>query len=455
MAVSAADTPAVPAGSLSPDGERLIEETRARAGSRLRGRDFTVTLALGIPFLAIATAMAVLLPTERSFSPGLALALGLTYALAARVHFEVGIGFALPTQLVFVPMLFLLPARDVPLIVAAALVLAYLPKHLRGEWHLERALVHFVSAWYAVGPALVLALAGEPAADWRHKAPILLGALAAQFAVDLTITLIRSAALRVELEATLRAMGWPWLVDGALAPLGLLVSYVAAQRPYAFVLAVPLLALLAFLARERRAHIDHALELSHAYRGTALLLGDVVEADDQYTGAHSRDVVSLVLGVADVLGLDARERRKAEFVALLHDVGKIRIPGEIIKKPEPLTPEERAIVETHTVEGQRMLERVGGLLGDVGRLVRSCHERWDGRGYPDGLVKDAIPLVARIVCCCDAFSAMTTDRPYRKALSAGEASAELQACAGTQFDPEVVAALLETAARLDRPTLAA
>src|SRR3712207_1826677 len=105
--------------------------------------------------------------------------------------------------------------------------------------------------------------------------------------------------------------------------------------------------------------------------------------------------------------------RSAEFVALLHDIGKIRIPEEIVSKPAALSAEERAVIETHTIEGQLMLEKVGGMLGEVGRLVRSCHERWDGAGYPDGLAGHDIPLVARIVCACDAFSAMTTDRPYR------------------------------------------
>jgi HD-GYP domain-containing protein (c-di-GMP phosphodiesterase class II) len=199
--------------------------------------------------------------------------------------------------------------------------------------------------------------------------------------------------------------------------------------------------LLGFFARERQVRIDHAIELGQAYRGTAFLLGDVVEADDAYTGSHSRDVVSLVLAVCDQLALDARERRDAEFVALLHDVGKIRVPSEIINKPGALTPEERAIINMHTIEGERLLSQVGGILGNVGRIVRSCHEDWDGTGYPDGLVGEDIPLVARIVRCCDAFSAMTTDRPYRKARSVGEALEELRRCSGTDFDPQVVEAL--------------
>jgi HD-GYP domain-containing protein (c-di-GMP phosphodiesterase class II) len=208
---------------------------------------------------------------------------------------------------------------------------------------------------------------------------------------------------------------------------------------------LPLVFLLRHFSLERQRRIDNALELSDAYRGTAFLLGDVVEADDHYTGAHSRHVVELVVSVSEQMGLSPAGRRDAEFVALLHDVGKIRIPPDIINKPGPLTPDERALINTHTIEGERMLEQVGGLLGHVGRLVRSCHEHWDGNGYPDGLAGAAIPLVARIVCTCDAFSAMTTDRSYRRALSHNEAIAELNRCTGTQFDPQIVTALLRVA----------
>ena len=146
--------------------------------------------------------------------------------------------------------------------------------------------------------------------------------------------------------------------------------------------------------------------------------------------------------VADRLGVDEDTRRAAEFGALLHDVGKVAIPNEIINKPGPLDDEEWAIMKTHTVEGQRMLERVGGLLARVGVVVRASHERFDGAGYPDGLAGEDIPLASRIVSACDAYSAMTTDRSYRKALTAGVAVAELRANAGTQFDPKVVDALV-------------
>jgi two-component system, cell cycle response regulator len=132
-----------------------------------------------------------------------------------------------------------------------------------------------------------------------------------------------------------------------------------------------------------------------------------------------------------------------ELVGMLHDVGKGEIPAEIVLKAGPLTREERDLIEQHTVLGEALLERTEPSLRRVARLVRSCHERWDGDGYPDGLAGEEIPLPARIVFCCDSYDAMTTDRPYRRALGHRRAVAELRACSGSQFDPEVVQALLQ------------
>ena len=119
------------------------------------------------------------------------------------------------------------------------------------------------------------------------------------------------------------------------------------------------------------------------------------------------------------------------------------MPKEVVNKPGPLDAEEWEIVRRHTIEGERMLNRVGGVLGEVGRIVRCSHEHHDGGGYPDGLAGDAIPIEARIVSCCDAYSAMTTTRPYRAAMPTEDALAELRRCSGTQFDPDVAAALIE------------
>jgi HD-GYP domain-containing protein (c-di-GMP phosphodiesterase class II) len=447
MTTTAADATAravVPTADL--DAVELIEASRERVSTPLVRRDLVVSTVAAASFLAIAIPLAFFADSSRAASPFLVATLVVAYAFASRVRFEIGIGYAIPTQLVFVPMLFLLPPSLAPLLVAAGFLLGSLPDNVRGEWHLERAIVLVSNGWHALGAALVLVAAGSPSPDWRLHWPLFAAALAAQFTFDLGSSAARAASLGVSIRPHLPAVGLAYLVDLALAPLGLVVAYAAFPgRPYAFLLALPLLGLIGFFARERRARVDHVVELGHAYRGTALLLGDVVEADDAYTGSHSRHVVDLVLAVCDRLELSPKIRRDAEFTALLHDVGKIRIPAEIINKPGKLDAGERAIIEQHTIEGERMLEKVGGLLGEVGHLVRSCHEHWDGRGYPDRLAGEAIPLVARVVCACDAFSAMTTDRPYRNAMSEAEALAELQRCAGTQFDPAVVDAIAAVA----------
>src|SRR4051794_13605037 len=213
-------------------------------------------------------------------------------------------------------------------------------------------------------------------------------------------------------------------------------------------------------ARERRHRMEGLLELNDAYHGTALVLGDVIEADDGYTGEHSKSVVELALTVGEQLGLSADRQRNLEFGALLHDVGKIAIPKSIINKPGKLDPAEWSIIKTHTVEGQRILDRVGGFMRDVGLIVRSHHERWDAAGYPDRLAGEAIPLEARIISCCDSWNAMTTTRSYRAAMPFEAAVAEIRAGAGGQFDPRVAEALLATVgagdeAGGDAPALAA
>jgi HD-GYP domain-containing protein (c-di-GMP phosphodiesterase class II) len=425
-----------------PDG--LILQSRLRKKLRLGGRDRWASIVLGGSFAGTAVALALTLDRGRAPAAWVYVLFVVLYAAASRVEFEIGTGAAVTTQLVLVPMLFVLPLSHVPACVTAGFLLRRPLGFWRSGARVDRFLLMLVSSWHVVGPVLVLALALSPAERvpaWRHW-PIYVLALAAQFAFDLASSALRSwAGLSISPKTIVRYLGWVFLVDACLAPVGLLAAFTADGRPLLVLLVVPLVGLLKLFSRERVQRIDHAHELGQAYRGTAFLLGDVVEADDAYTGEHSRDVVNLTLAVADRLGLSPRQRRDAEFVALLHDVGKIRIPSEIINKAGPLDAAERAVIETHTVEGEQMLTRVGGLLGEIGGIVRSCHERWDGGGYPDGLAGERIPLIARIVCCTDAYSAMTTDRPYRDGRSTEEALAELRRCAGTHFDPRVVDAL--------------
>ena len=162
---------------------------------------------------------------------------------------------------------------------------------------------------------------------------------------------------------------------------------------------------------------------------------------DRYTGEHSESVLEMVERVARGLGLDEDEIDRVKAAALLHDIGKVAIPDDILNKPGPLTDDEWKVMKDHTVVGERILRAIPG-LGGVARIVRHEHERWDGSGYPDGLAGEDIPVGARIILACDAYHAMTSDRPYRTALSHAEAIKELTRGAGTQFDPAVVEVLV-------------
>ncbi len=181
--------------------------------------------------------------------------------------------------------------------------------------------------------------------------------------------------------------------------------------------------------------------LERTFLSTIAALANALEANDEYTSTHARWITDLALRVGAELELEAPELKKLELGALLHDIGKIGVPTRILTKPGPLTQEERDIVETHPVLGERILEPIEQLR-EVRQIVRSAHEHYDGSGYPDRLAGDAIPLESRIVLACDAFHAMTTDRPYRKALGADEARRRLVEASGSQFDPQVVDALL-------------
>jgi diguanylate cyclase (GGDEF)-like protein len=172
----------------------------------------------------------------------------------------------------------------------------------------------------------------------------------------------------------------------------------------------------------------------------AALSSTLVERD-RYTGDHSESVVELTVRVAEGLALDPQEIARVRTGALLHDIGKVGVPDEILHKPGPLDAEEWEIMRQHPAIGERIVRAIPG-MGAIARIVRHEHERWDGAGYPDGLVGEQIPVGSRIILACDAYHAMTSDRPYREAMSHRDAMAELSAHAGTQFDPSVVEALV-------------
>jgi HD-GYP domain-containing protein (c-di-GMP phosphodiesterase class II) len=361
---------------------------------------------------------------------------------AQRVRFPLGSAWTSPTQLAFVSMLFVLPTELVPLVVAVCSAADLLPQALRRRLPLTRLLARVADGFYSLGPALVLVLFAENRTLLSDAWPVLLLALGAQILFDAGAGLSHTwFAERIPPSRQL-PMLWLYLTDVCLSCVGLAIAVAAIWRPENVFLSLPLIGLLWLFAREREQRLERTLALSATYRGVALLLGDLLEADDQYTGIHSREVVELSLAISDQLGLDVAQRQSIEFTARLHDVGKIRVPKEIINKPGKLDQSsELSLVRQHTIEGEQMLRVVGGELATVGQYVRSTHEHFDGYGYPDGIAREEIPIESRVVAVCDAFNAMTTDRPYRKAMASETALDELRRCAGTQFDPEVVSAL--------------
>ena len=200
------------------------------------------------------------------------------------------------------------------------------------------------------------------------------------------------------------------------------------------------LALLGGLAQQAKLAIANASSyegLERTFVSTVEALANALEANDEYTSTHARWITDLSLRVGRELGLDERTLKCLELGALLHDIGKIGIPSDVLSKPSRLTAAERKLVETHPELGERIIAPIDRLQV-VRPIVRHCHERWDGRGYPDGVAGEDIPLESRIIFVCDAYHAMTTDRPYRRRLSHREAVRRLAEGAGSQFDPHVV-----------------
>jgi diguanylate cyclase (GGDEF)-like protein len=204
------------------------------------------------------------------------------------------------------------------------------------------------------------------------------------------------------------------------------------------------LELLGGLALQTKLALQNALgyeRLERTFLSTVEALANALEASDANVSSHARWITDLALRVGEELELEPRALKRLELGALFHDIGKIGVPAAILLKTGPLTAEERMIVETHPVLGERILAPIEQ-LAEVGRIVRCAHERFDGTGYPDGLAGDEIPIEARIILACDAYHAMTSDRPYRKSLGVEEARRRLVEASGTQFDPRVVEALL-------------
>ncbi len=361
-------------------------------------------------------------------------------SVASAVRFEVGAGWSSPMQLAQVPLWLAVPPAWLPVMVALSLILGQAIEAAR-EGHLPtwRTLLAADDTWHAVGAAIALAIIGPQPAT-LDAFPMLLIVLAGQVVVDTLYGVVHGRlSFGLHYAELSRSAAWIAGVDLALLPIGFLAAFALANEPWLAVSLVPLVFLFAEFAQERERRILQSDELTAAYRGTAQLMTSVLKADDSYTGGeHTRGVVELALEVGRDLGLSPEQLRALEFGAMLHDIGKIHVPNAILNKPGKLDADEWLIIREHPVTGQRMLDTVGGALSETGHIVRAHHERFDGTGYPDGLRGHEIPLESRIITVCDSFSAMTTDRPYREAMTPQQGVAELARCRGTQFDPQVV-----------------
>jgi putative nucleotidyltransferase with HDIG domain len=252
------------------------------------------------------------------------------------------------------------------------------------------------------------------------------------------VALVRGGRVRAVWRAQYARLAGGYL---AFAVLGIILAMLHFEMGNASVifLLVPLLV--------ARGAFQSAIEMETAYEATVRSMIKAIEAKDPYTRGHAERVAKLAEMTARAYGLSSEQCRVIRYVALMHDVGKLGVSTKILAKPGKLTDDEYEHMKAHPVRGYEIVSEIDFLKQAAETAVRHHHERMDGRGYPDGLVGDNIPVFARLVMVCDAFDSMTSTRVYRKAKGIEDALAEISRCAGTQFDPEALAALEKAIAR--------
>lgn len=257
-------------------------------------------------------------------------------------------------------------------------------------------------------------------------------------AVSLAIALNERVTLRKVWLGLVGRTGTNLALDFLVSPIAIAVAllYLQLGVPGLFLIVLPLLFI-------RQAYL-RILELERANRDLLTALVKAIETRDPYTSGHSLRVASLAVRIADAMGFSLRKQKEIERAAMLHDIGKIESTyTEILSKPSGLTPEEREVIQSHVLKGVEVLEQLSSFSPEVIAAVRGHHERVDGKGYPDGLMGDQIPLGARIIKVCDAIDAMLSDRSYRKALTLEQVREQLIMYSGLQFDLEVVRAAIQ------------
>jgi HD-GYP domain-containing protein (c-di-GMP phosphodiesterase class II)/putative methionine-R-sulfoxide reductase with GAF domain len=277
-------------------------------------------------------------------------------------------------------------------------------------------------------PLLYLSVAGNVNSRDLVSAYIVLAVFTAALLplrTAMAVALLAAVAAAVPLVA-----GWSALYERSLLVLVCVIGLIVYTQTR----------MLGSIGRRERQADDRARQIEDSFMTTLGALSAMVYGKERFSESHARATALLAVAVGQQLGLKGRTMRQLEYAALLHDVGKVGLPARVLNKPGPLTSEELALVHQHPVVAERILSRIPALKA-ICPIVRAQYERWNGSGYPDGLAGETIPLGGRILHVCAAFHAMSSERPYRPALSADQVLRELRSQAGSQFDPGVVEAV--------------
>lgn len=411
----------------------------------LISRLYIAAVALG------ATALVAVTTAATSGMPSLGSLVGWTTFVALglfsetmAVHFEGGPTGKIKASIVFLPLFACAIVFSPVAVVFAVIVVQGLSETLfkpRGWWRTvfnvaQYVLAYGVAAWVYVwvrdavvrsGDVHVIAFSAMTATFFSLNLVLVVGILSIQSSTKFTTVLQKAVG----------PGGGNLLYDLLASPIAVFAAIL-----YFEVGVAGLLLFLLPLFLVRFSYLDK-LRLEQATKDLLRVLIKTIETRDPYTSGHSMRVSILAREIAIDMGLGRSFIQKVENAALLHDIGKVDSAySEIISKPYDLTPEERELIKTHAAAGADLLQSLSLVSNDIVEAVRHHHERFDGSGYPSGLRADHIPLVSRIIMVSDSVDAMLSDRPYRAALSVEDVEAELVRCSGTQFDPDIVSAIL-------------
>jgi HD-GYP domain-containing protein (c-di-GMP phosphodiesterase class II)/putative methionine-R-sulfoxide reductase with GAF domain len=285
-------------------------------------------------------------------------------------------------------------------------------------------------------PLLYLSIAGNVSSRDLFSLYIVLAVFTAAL---LPLRTVMAVALLGALAAAVPLVaGWSALYERSLLVLVLVIGLIVYSQTR----------MLGNIGRQKSGAEDRVRQIEESFMSTLRAVSAMVYGKERFTESHARATAILAVAVGQQMGLKGRPLRQLEYAALLHDVGKVGLPARVLNKPGPLTSEELALVHEHPVVAERILAAIPSLKA-ICPIVRAQYERWNGSGYPDGLAGETIPLGGRIIHVCAAFHAMSSERPYRPALSRDQVIRELRSQAGSQFDPRVVEAVAAVVERAD------